>query len=340
MYLYKKVVYGMSLFLILSMITGCDGIKQEDVSQKQQNTEKNIQTSNKPEQLEDITFQSGDIDSYMQYIKSVPDFEPYYRIVFAFEKLPNGISSLPFENVKSMYQEIRTSFDYVLVGEQPLCYVGNYTGDTKFVDGYEEYLHADAKEKTQNPINISGHDWFGKEIIVTPMKTVMLGEDVCKRFDVNIEQGRNLDSIDFVLKSPDDSIPVVLGYEYMETYELGDTFSLELISKVMNFEVVGFYKKDTKFSMDIGALHEVDLNQAIVIPHLMFGYEPTDEQELYQHAFIAGEKLSGFMAITDPVEKIDDHTYQKYEKTLDEIAKRNQVDGLYTFPYWPLGFVW
>ena len=137
-----------------------------------------------------------DYEDYINYIADVPEFEPYYRTVFAFEELPNGITDVPIEEVKAMYEEMQTAFDYVLISENPLYYRGHYDGDTRFVDGYEEYQAADPNMKSQNPVNIASFDWEGKEILTTPLKTVLLGESVFNRFDSNIEEGRNLQMSD------------------------------------------------------------------------------------------------------------------------------------------------
>lgn len=291
------------------------------------------QTENETAEQEIPSF--DDYDDYKNYIDKIPSFEPYYKTVFTFEELPGGIPSVPIEKLKAMYNEMNTAFDYVLVHEYPLIYRGNYQGDTDFVDGYEE-----SRIMGTTPVNALAKDWEGNEYYSTPLKTVMLGENIYSNFDNSIDLGRNLLENDFTLSSPDEPISIVLGSAYKDIYEIGDIISLELISKVMNFEVVGFYKPDVSFSMDVGALHQVNLDHTIVMPYFIPDYEPVGESEFFQHAFLIGELTSGHIRIEEAVENINDDTFEEVVETMEEIAERNGLSGLYKYPYWPVGFVW
>ncbi|WP_249650808.1 hypothetical protein, partial [Lysinibacillus sp. D4A3_S15] len=37
-------------------------------------------------------------EDYIDYISDIPEFEPYYKTVFAFEELSDGIKSVPIED--------------------------------------------------------------------------------------------------------------------------------------------------------------------------------------------------------------------------------------------------
>jgi hypothetical protein len=296
-----------------------------------------------PEKSQDLALEPQNWDDYEGYIKdisNIPAFEPYYKIVIAFEELSDGIMSLPIEKVKTMYDEMKMVFDYVIVSEHPLIYRGYYEGETSFVDGYEEYKNSYFGIDIQNPVNVVWKDWEGNQIITTPLKTVLLGEDIVSRFDNSIEEGRNLQMSDFKLASPNEPISVVLGNEYKKIYEIGDIFPLELISEVMDFQVVGFYESGVSFSMEVGALHDVNFDYTIVMPHFIPDYEPIGEAAVFQHAFHIGELTSGYISIPEPVEKINDETYNRTVVMIEKMAKRNGLSGLYKIPYLPVGFVW
>ncbi len=282
-----------------------------------------------------------DYEGYINYISNIPAFEPYYQTAFNFEGLSGGVTSVPIEEVKAMYNEMKTVFEYVLVGEYPLFYRGFYEGEINFVDGYEQYQNdAQTNMGISNPINIVARDWEGNEFLTTPLKTVLLGESIFSRFDSSIEAGRNLLMSDFTLAAPNDPISVVLGHAYKEIYELGDIFSLELISEMMNFQVVGFYKSGAGFSKDIGALHNVSFDHTIVMPHFIPDYEPTGEAAVFQHAFHIAELTSGYISIPESIENINDETYDNTVANLEEMAERNNLSGLFRIGYWPMGFVW
>lgn len=287
-------------------------------------------------QTPDKTVVFEDYEDYKNYISDIPKFEPYYKTVFAFEELSAGVASVPIGKVKDMYNEMKTTFDYVVVSEYPLFYRGYYEGETSFVDGYEQYLN----REISNPVNLVEIDFEGNEIMTTPLKTVLLGESIFNRFDNSIEEGRNLQMSDFTIMTPDEPISVVLGNAYKNIYKIGDMLSLELISELMNFQVVGFYKPDVGFSMEVGALHNVDFDYTIVMPHFIPDYEPVGNGAVFQHAFHIAELTSGYVRVPESIEKIDDDTYDYTVDIMEKMAERNGLSGLYKVPYWPVGFVW
>lgn len=309
---------GIVMCLVLLLAPGCT--MEED--------------SNMENGYESAEFQ--DIGEYMDYVdETVEGFEPYYNMVFAFEKLPGGLSSLPFSDVKGMYEDIRKTFDYDMVGTQPLSYRGTYTGDKSYVDEYDN-----TKENSEKYINVISYDYDGNTYTETPLKTVMLGEDTFDKFHDRIQEGRNLQKEDFILKSRTDTIKTVLGNSYRDSYQIGDVFTLDLMSYPMSFEVVGFYQPNVSLKMDVEAKKKVDFDHAIVIPHLFFDYEPEGEAETFQHAFLTGEKISGFIKIKEEITEIDEKTFEHYEDQMKKIAAKHGLSNSYVMAYIPVGFIW
>ncbi len=334
-----KPIYTISGIMFLIVLTACSATDDVSVSDvKQTKTETVVPEKSQTTALEPPSF--ADYEDYINYISDIPAFESYYQTAFTFEELSGGITSVPIEEVKAMYGEMKTVFDYVLVSEHPLLYRGYYEGETSFVDGYEQYQTAHADMGISNPVNVVALDWEGNEYLITPLKTVLLGESIFNRFDSSIEAGRNLQMSDFTLAAPNEPISVVLGNAYKDIYELGDIFSLELISEVMDFQVVGFYNSGVSFSMDVGALQHVNFDHTIVMPHFIPDYEPVGEAAVFQHAFHIAELTSGYISIQESVEKISDETYDHTVAVLEEMAERNDLSGLYKIGYWPVGFVW
>lgn len=332
----KKNFCVVAIISLFTILTACGTVNSSKET-------KNEQSSIELELEEEVqTFQAGDFEGYMNFIANVENFEPCYRTVFAFENVQGGIKDVPIEEVNAMYREIEDEFDYILINEHFLSYHGDYNkgvykGNTSFVYGYEAYEAANGS--ISNPINFKDVDWEGNEFTSTSLKAIQLGQGIYKRFDEDVAEGRNLQQSDFILKSPDDLIKVVLGNKYKELFKIGDTFSLDF-DKVMNFQVVGFYKPDISFSMDIGAQHKVNFDCAIVMPHLIFDYKPTDEGSRFQQGFLTGEKLSGYIAINESTKEINEDTYKEYTEKLEKIANKHGISGLYKVPYWPVGFVW
>lgn len=335
---FNKHIYTIIAIVFIIMLTACSATDDINTSLVQQSQTETVV----PEKANDSALEPSfeNYESYMSYISDKPNFEPYYKTVFAFEEISGGMDNVPIEKLKTMYEEMKTVFDYVLVSEYPLYYRGYYEGEKSFVDGYEQHQASNANTKIPNPINVVGHDFEGNETITTPLKTILLGESTFNRFDNSIAEGRNLQTPDFTLAAPDQPISVVLGNAYRDVYELGDILSFELISEVMDFQVVGFYKPGVSFSMESGALHHVNFDYTIVMPHFIPDYEPIGDAAVFQHAFHIAELTSGYIGISESVAQINDDTYDHTMIIVEEMAKRNGLENFYKMPYWPVGFIW
>lgn len=339
---FTKPTHFVSVAMLLIFLTACSTASsntnnsasdapasiETGVSEKQEDPRDN------PPQLE-----VGDYEGYMNFISKIPKFEPCYKTSY------DGGRNTPLEKIKAMYNELKTTFNYILVHENcSLEYMGNYKGDTSFVDRYEEYETAKAADKNadvRSPINVPWYDWEDNDIITTKLKTISLGENVSKRFDKNIAEGRNFQASDFTLTSQEDPISIVLGSAYKGIYKIGDVLQFRLITKLMNFKVVGFYEPGLNFSMEVGAMHKVNFDHAIVIPHFMFDYEPVGENAIYQHALFTGEATAGYMALDEPVSTLTkEGSHAKFVAKVEAIAKKHGLAGLYKYPTWPVGFVW
>lgn len=249
-----RTIYTIGGIMFLVMLAACSVTDDDSVSDVQQTpTETVVREKSQTAAPEPPSFDN--YEDYMDYLSDIPAFEPYYKTVFTFEEISGGTENVPIEQVKAMYDEMKTEFDYVLVSEYPLFYRGKYEGESNFVDGYEQYQSGEIS----NPVNVVSSDWEGNEILTTPLKTILLGEDTSKHFDSSIESGRNLQMSDFTLTAPNEPINVVLGSAYKDIYELGDMFSLELISEVMYFQGVGF-------SNEVAAQNHVNFDYTIVMP--------------------------------------------------------------------------
>lgn len=231
LYKHMRIISLIVLFIVLTGCSAINDISESDLQETQIETTVLDESQN---QIQDtLTF--DDLDGYVNYISNIQSFEPYYRTVFAFEELTGNVTDVPIEDVKAMYNEMKNVFNYVLLSERPLVYRGYYSGETSFVyeelflQGYESEQTTDVDMGISKVINVPSQDLEGNKFLITPLKSIWLGESVISRFDNSIEEGRNLQKSDFKLESPNEPISVVLGNAYKGIYEIGDIFSLELI---------------------------------------------------------------------------------------------------------------
>lgn len=192
-----------------------------------------------------------------------PDFSTLFES-------PDGLSRL-----KEFYGALNKIVDRVEYHTQSLDYVGDYTGDVKFSANGER--------------NKAGAD----NSLHTQLNTLMIGRSEYDAFDDVIEAGRNFEPEDFTVDAVADAIPVLLGYEYMGSYDIGDELPLSLHLQPLHFTVVGFLKQNTTLHFN----REILLDQHIVTPFYDIAYEPTDEgNKFYQERYYT-QKCEGFVRI-------------------------------------------
>ncbi len=340
-YIFNCIFIQIVLSFIL-LISGCSKTETEIKNQFDNDTQL-IETSKKDSELQtdeiNTESQSDEYSDYLAHLQRIPSLQTYYKIVFAFENLPDGIESVPITKVKNMYYDLNSNFEYIGVGVQPLLYTGEYIYDTKFVDGYEEFLKSGNSANAYNPINIPAYDLSGNEYMVTPLKSVAITENTAKYFESKVNYGRNFNSNDFKLTSREDNISVLLGDGYKDIFDVGDTFTLELIAD-MNFKVVGFLKENESFIMEEGLFGEIELDNVIIIPQFIPDYEPIGDREIHQHAFIIAELTSGYVRVYEPISEINNELHKTYVDRLKSLEIKNELEGLYLYPTWIVGFDW
>lgn len=280
-----------------------------------------------------------DYETYIEYISNIEDFKPYYKIVFAFENVPNGILNVPIEDVKNMHKDLEKQYEFISINDSSmLSYLGDYKGSTDFVDGYDIYMQNIDNKAMINPINMSAFEYNGETYNLTPLKTVLINNEVSKKLEKYIDEGSSFQESDFILNSQTDNIHVVLGNGYRDLYEIGDVVELEFISNVMKFEVIGFYKENSGFKMELAGEQYVDLDYRITIPHYVPNYEPIGDSQIFQQAFIVGELTSGYIPVEEKVEDLDEVVHNKYAMELEELANKNNLNNMYLYPFWTVSF--
>ena len=282
-------------------------------------------------------FTVTDYADYQKYIESIRDFKPYYQLVFDFSSI--GSREFPTESVIALYKQLESSFDYATISPRTLGYVGSYEGDVKFVDGYDFYLQYGGELNYPNPINTSARTADGKDYLTTPLKSLVVGQNLLHNFDDLILEGRIFHESDYTVTSRDALIPVVLGSAYKGIYEIGDTVTLTYLSLPMNFEIIGFFRPNSSFSMGAAALEQVNLDYVITMPNFIPVYESVGAAENSQFHFHLGELLSGYIAIEEPITEINDETHKRYFSAVEQIAAEHGLSDCIMSPLWPVGFV-
>ena len=283
-----------------------------------------------------LTFINSQLINRNNYYSS-PTSELYYQFTFDHSAISEG--NFPAADIRSMYEAINSEFLYIRLRTDSLWSMGHYTGASEFVSGYDFYPEFGEQTGYPNPINTIVQDDSGREYEMTPLKAMVINENVIHRFDQMIENGRNLQDADCNFRSQDDRVPVVLGNAYKSQYRLGDILSLAYLSVPMQFEVVGFLKQGATLSISHGVAELIELDSYIVIPALIPTFDPVGSSAIAQYRFLIGELLSGYIAIEEPSSEVDDLTLERYSKILAKLeAQHNLVNSL-RIAAWPVEFM-
>lgn len=183
---------------------------------------------------------------------------------------PDGLSRL-----KEFYAELNKAVDRVEYHPQSLEYVGTYAGDAKF--------------SASGSVNDLGDD----NNYHTSLKTLMVGRSIYDAFDDVIEVGCNFQEEDFTVEAVTDVIPIILGYDYMGIYDVGDELLLSLHTQPLKFQVIGFLQKNAVLHFN----RDIPLDQHIIVPFYDIAYEPTDAVNEYYQEIYYSQKCEGFVSM-------------------------------------------
>lgn len=177
------------------------------------------------------------------------------------------------QRLKGFNNDLNTYFNFYEVFVQPVEYVLYYTGPSKFVDGYDlGYADELMNQKLYNG---------KKHYYLTPLNAVQIGLRAMIDFDLEskMEKGRCFTTEECVVKTKLKVIPVLLGYDYEQYYELGDQIKVNHLNYPVKLKVIGFLRKGSYYPYENSTIM---LDRMIVMPFLEFLDEPTEQYARFQ----------------------------------------------------------
>jgi len=239
------------------------------------------------------------LEEHFFYLQQMENIYLYFGV------MPSGgmdinIFSLTAEHraeLRSMYHSLNTHLSYILIDHHHFVYTGYYTGDAMFVDMPPTGMDLANRRITSMD---------GTEIYTTPLKGVQMGQMLINYFENYIATGRNFVESDFSVYAYDDIVNILMGFEYMAFYEIGDIITLSLYahSKYFNFRVVGFYKEGTSFPSLIMPEENIYFDRAIIMPFFLLNYDPINETNERFHNIYHSMLLYGIIRIAEPIETV------------------------------------
>lgn len=214
-------------------------------------------------------------DSYFELFP-VNDSEGTYRLVDMEESVSSFVKD--YEKVvhlKDFYNELGNNslIEYYEEIEQPVE-VDEFKATEIFRYGYEEQFESDEIKQ----ILLNYNSWHNNNL--------------CEK----IIEGDDLKKSDFVQENYEE-IPVILGYEYRDYYNIGDTMDVTLSTDVFgHYKVIGIMNKDTSIWVNDNLVY---LDRYIIAPALTIQQEPCDYSDLIYQGFLYMQKINGVVKLSD-----------------------------------------
>ena len=214
-------------------------------------------------------------DSYFE-VFPVNDSEDTYRLVDMEESVSSFVKD--YEKVvhlKDFYNELGNNslIEYYEEIEQPVE-VDEFKATEIFRYGYEEQFESDEIKQ----ILLNYNSWHNNNL--------------CEK----IIEGDDLKKSDFVQENYEE-IPVILGDEYRDYYNIGDTMDVTLSTDVFgHYKVIGIMNKDTSTWVNDNLVY---LDRYIIAPALTIQQEPCDYSDLIYQGFLYMQKINGVVKLSD-----------------------------------------
>ena len=166
------------------------------------------------------------------------------------------------ERLKEMNQILHEDYFYLEYIRQPVEYLGWYTGE----------------EVTNEKLINQEVEIAGEMTYVTPLDAMQIDEETWNYFDLSCSEGRTFTTSDYSGNSAK-HIPVILGHNYYDDYELGDKIECSYLYNKVILEVVGFLQTGTE-------IFDFNCDDYIIMPALRLSeiddlWDETTQKILY-----------------------------------------------------------
>lgn len=131
--------------------------------------------------------------------------------------------------------------------------------------------------------------WEDDNEIIYPTKCFQVSKNCFEKFKLEVEKG-SIFSDDDMEYDQDKTIPIIVGYEYANILDVGDSLRGVYIQDEFTFEVIGLLRKGA--NIDLGG-QEVNLDRYLLMPSFNIRQDPVDQEEDVFQVRHYANKLSG-----------------------------------------------
>ena len=250
------------------------------------------------------------VSLFMMY-QEKNDFEQQYFHLADLQNIQNDslgqllVQDNILERLNNFKQELKESEKFTFIEFLPnvVEFIGEWDKPNQLVNGYE--YGADLKNQTVHVNN--------KELLITPINCISMDQDAWDLYDLSLSEGNEFAGTDYSLTEK--KLPLILGSEFKEYYDIGDEIPLLYFSEEWTGVVQGFLEDDEVINQD---WNEYSLDTRILVPSFK---EMSDKIDEDLRKKITYAQLEGDVLLKDKAE---------YSKANKEIKKLSQK---YNLPY-------
>ncbi|ABR50254.1 hypothetical protein Amet_4173 [Alkaliphilus metalliredigens QYMF] len=250
-------------------------------------------------------------DNQTRYAQNVP--KDYISIAYNQEYSPFYSQPNGERNVKTMYEKLVNAkeFEYYEIYYQSL-YILNYEGSDIFRKMYED----GNPYKEDIVMEMNGTKYPPAATI----KAAQLSYNCFSDFNLKLLEGQKFKEEDY-FHSINETVPIILGYEYKKQYKLGQELQGVYIAEPFNFEVIGFLEQDSYIQIGNDIQY---LDRYIIMPCINCEKPINTQDKIFQVRHY-GLKTSG---ILKPIEGVSNN---KAKTIINKMAKES---GLKKYSSW------
>ncbi|MGG7060232.1 hypothetical protein ACQPUZ_18445 [Clostridium tertium] len=233
--------------------------------------------------LSNTFFDMGFKNYYKDFIK---DDKIYYQLAFFKGPLlySEAANSSELKNVDSFINELRNQKDFLYT---------KYTSSEDLI--FKKYILDEKQLSNQFLSNIKSIDNIDPSLI--NLKSFQMDKNGFEYFNFNIHKGRAFNDDDYILKSPSDMLPVIVGNNYKDIFEIGEEIEFIYTGKQFKGTIIGILSNNSNIynnNIDL-----ISLNNHIIIPLVNLGYSPTNEVDRLFQLDMYNSMLTGANIIAD-----------------------------------------
>ena len=201
-----------------------------------------------------------------------------------------------FTRLSNLNDDLNKYFDYYELSFQALQSLEYYNLDEDFIKVYN---------RKGDKIHNQSVKIEGKRHYVTSLNTVQANKKFFDSYLSSIEEGEKFADDDYILTMTE-NIPVLLGYNYMPYYNIGDTLKLNYLGSDKTFYIKGFLSENLGFKKDNKT---ISMNNYICVPSFRItstSQQMDSEQDLLFKMRYYLQKNRGFIkyGIDDDIDEI------------------------------------